>query len=271
MKVKKILAYVLIVLIFTMSFVFAEEGENGEVEGPGLFYDFYYEWDESWSYIPDSWSGTQCELEYSDNALLVNIHGKDPSFPIEIREEIELSEYPIIKVRIKNESITSETFEMYVIRDGESIAETNNFHYNIGKEHTEFQEFIIDATAVKGVNWWTGNLTALRFDAIRNAAEEGGESFYLEYIGFFKTEEDAEAFTPDRNQTPPPTLEPTDTPAPTPVPTEAPEKTATTAPKSDEKDGNGMTAGIIVAVVIILAAVVVAVMLIMRSRKNNEG
>ena len=43
-------------------------------------------------------------------------------------------------------------------------------------------EFIIDARVVKSEQWWTGALIGLRFDAVRNAAEEGGETFYLEYL-----------------------------------------------------------------------------------------
>jgi hypothetical protein len=206
-----------------------------------------------------------CDIEYNNNALQINIHGKDPYFFLEVYEEIELEEYPWIKVRIKNESATSETFEMYIIRDNEQIAETNNFHYIIGKEHEEFKEFIIDARAVKGEQWWTGLLTGLRFDAVRNAAEEGGETFYLEYLGFFKTKEDAENFTPVRDATPPPTKAPTDTPAQTPKPTETQKPTST--PKLDDGEKGSMTFGIIISVIIILAAVVVAVIIVRKSRK----
>ncbi len=128
------------------------------------------------------------------------------------------------------------------------------------------RKFTLDARVVKSEQWWTGALTGLRFDAVRNAAEEGGETFYLEYLGFFKTQEDAENFEPVRDATPPPTKEPTDTPAQTPKPTNT-QKPAST-PKQDNSDKGGtMTLGIILSVVIILAAVVVAVIIVRKSRK----
>lgn len=265
MKKRILLIFVLFAFVMSLNLVVAEE-EESEFEGPGLLYDFYYEWDDSWNYVPATWSGSMCDIEYSDNALLINIHGKDPYIFLEVYEEIELEEYPWIKVRIKNESATSETFEMYVIRDNEQISETNNFHYNIGKEHEEFMEFIIDARVVKSEQWWTGALTGLRFDAVRNAAEEGGETFYLEYLGFFKTQEDAENFEPVRDATPPPTKEPTDTPAQTPKPTNT-QKPASTPKQYNSDKGGTMTLGIILSVVIILAAVVVAVIIVRKSRK----
>lgn len=268
MKKRILLIVVLVTYVLSLNVAYAEEAEN-EFEGPGLLYDFYYEWSESWDYVPATWSGSMCDIEYSNNALLIHIKGKDPYFSLQVYEEIELEEYPWIKVRIKNESATSETFEMYITRDNEQIAESNNFHYNIGKEHDEFKEFIIDATAVKGAQWWTGVLTGIRFDAVRNAAEEGGESFYLEYLGFFKTKEDAENFQPVRDATPPPTKAPTDTPAQTPKPTNSATAKPTSTPKQEEpkEDGN-MTLGIVVSAVIILGAVVAAVVIIGKSRKK---
>lgn len=258
--------FILLLILFVMiagNTVFA-------AEGPGLYYDFYYEWDDSWSYVPESWVGTSCDLEYSDNALKMNMHNGDPNFVLELREFIELSEYPFIKVRVKNLSPTSDMLEMYIARDGEGLGEGNVFKFNIGKEHTEFKEFIINASNVKGSSWWTGEMTYLRFDGLNNPTSDGGDEFYIEYLAFFKTQEDAEAWTPDRNQTPPPTPSPTPEPTPSPVPTET--KKPTDAPKSTPKKDAGESGSISTPVlitcgVIVVAAVAAAVVIIIKRRK----
>ncbi len=254
-------------LICSVNFASATEA----TAQPGLLYDFYYEWDNSWSLIPESWTGTMVSLEYQENALLYNIEGGDPSVTFTLENFIELSEYPFIKIRVKNTGSTSEKFEMYIGRDDEALTETNVFQYIIGKEHTEFKEFVIDAKATKG-NFWTGEMSMLRVDGLNNPSE--GEKLYIEYIAFFKTKADAEAWTPDRNQTPKPTAEPTPTPVPTQEPTERPAATVTPAVKDSDTDTTGYsfsTTVLIICVVVVLAAVAAAVLLIVRAKKNQQG
>ena len=74
MKNRILLLAVFIVFLLSLNLIFAEEGEN-ESEGPGSLYDFYYEWDDSWPYVPATWRGSMCDIEYNNNALQIKIHG----------------------------------------------------------------------------------------------------------------------------------------------------------------------------------------------------
>ena len=248
-KFSLLIAIVLIINLFSTFFVFADEEENNE---PGLLYDFYYEWDPSWDYLPETMSSTQCDLEYENNSLKISMHGRDPNFYLEILGDIELEDFPFIKMKLKNESATSSTFEIYVVRDDEPITEENAFHHEIGKEHEDFRVIVIDATKVKGKNWWKGALTGLRFDGLRNANEDGGDVLYLEYIGLFASQEAADRFEPNREQTPPLTKEPTPEPTKTPEPeeTEVVDKKETKKPEKldQEKDGKA-NIGLIIFIV----------------------
>ena len=271
MKKGFILALTFLLLICSVNFASATEG-SGQ---PGLLYDFYYEWDNSWTLIPDSWTGSMVSLEYEENALLYNIEGKDPSVGFILEDFIELSEYPFIKIRVKNTGVTSEKFEMYIGRDDEPLSETNAFQYVIGKEHTEFKEFVIDAKTLKGA-FWTGEMTTLRVDGLNNP--EDGEQLFIEYLAFFKTKADADAWTPNRNQTPKPTAEPTPTPAPTKEPTQKPAATNTPAKtnKGNNTDTDSTDKGLnpivlIICGVVVIAAVGAAILLIIRSKKNQQG
>lgn len=153
--------------------------------------------------------GDTCEYYYEEgNGLVIKILANDPYFymPVtgELGEPWSFYDYPVMKVRIKNPTPVP-IFEMFVCAEGADLGAAV-VQYQISTGDTEFKDYIIDLAEVKGQNFVDAadglNVQYLRLDALSVDAyltqlqEEGEFYFYVDYIGFFKTVEDAENWNP---------------------------------------------------------------------------
>lgn len=153
------------------------------------------------------------ELEFEEDAgLKITVQSGDPYFLIvpasDTGETFSLEEYPVLKIRIKNES-PSTTGEFFIARNGQNnVAAGDEIQYDITANDTEFKEYIVNLKELKGESFVSaGDVSALRVDTVNltsaknPTAEEAfsdAEPFvvYIDYFGFFKTVADAEAWNP---------------------------------------------------------------------------
>ncbi|MBQ9922318.1 MAG: S-layer homology domain-containing protein, partial [Clostridia bacterium] len=120
-----------------------------------------------------------------------------------IKEELDTS-YEWIKMRIRNHS-DAENFEFHFASSGTGgkVTAESCTHFPISAKDSEFKEYIFNIkqcnAATNGADSaWTGKATQLRFDCMWIAEPSGqmpkGSQMDIDYIAFFKSEEDAKAF-----------------------------------------------------------------------------
>lgn len=107
-------------------------------------------------------------------------------------EEIfSLADYPVLKIKAKF-SIGGVNTQFYVWQDNQTGSPRANIVIDKANEWTEQIWDFSSGKIAKGT--WDGNLTKLRIDPMRGAGAVEREAT-IEYIGFFKSVEAAEAFT----------------------------------------------------------------------------
>lgn len=110
---------------------------------------------------------------------------------LEEDEIFSLADYPVLKVKVKY-SIGGTTTQFYVWQDNQSGNPRADIIIDKANEWTT-QIWDFSKTPIASGNW-NGNLTRFRIDPMRGAGSVEREAT-IEYIGFFKTVEAAEAFT----------------------------------------------------------------------------
>ena len=191
-------------------------------EVDAMLFRFWTEDEFGWENIRDAAAVTglpeaslilAAELEYAEGAgLKITPQTQDPYFFIvpssDTGESFSFAEYPILKIRMKNES-PSELGELYIATNGQNVVSADDkLPFEITPNDTEFKEYIVDLKELKGEEYVNaGNVSALRVDAVNyklvenptaEEAYENGTPFaiYIDYFGFFKTVADAQAWNP---------------------------------------------------------------------------
>lgn len=146
--------------------------------------------------------GEACVYYYDDNSLCVEVLIDDPYFLIsatETGEKLDLSQYPVFKIRMKNETV-AEAFEAFAqITAGAKAAD--NFRFDISSEDNDYVDYIFDISTL-GQDFLDARkeVYGIRLDGIVIDAAQLSECdapyFYVQYFGFFKTVEDAENWNP---------------------------------------------------------------------------
>ena len=194
-----------------------EEPTAQDPEVDARLYRFYnpdqYMWD-SESFISSEDEGTgltavgpACVYFYDEDesALCIQLTNYDPYFPIkggEDGENFNLSEYPVFKIRLKNETCF-ETFETFLMI-GTGATGDDNFRFDISSEDEEYKEYIIDIGETNGQDFLTKRdpISGVRLDALAIGSESVNDLanpspyLFIEYFGFFKTVEDAQNWNP---------------------------------------------------------------------------
>ena len=189
--------------------------EDPEVDAK--LYRFYnpdkYMWD-SESFISSEDEGTgltavgpACIYFYDEDesALCIQLTNYDPYFPIkggEDGENFNLSEYPVFKIRLKNETCF-EMFETFLMI-GTGATGDDNFRFEITSEDEEYKEYIVDIGEKNGQEFLTKRdpISGVRLDALAIGEESVNDLanpspyLFIEYFGFFKTVEDAQNWNP---------------------------------------------------------------------------
>ena len=155
----------------------------------GVLYDFTDEFSEAYSSI-GSFSGCAFEYSKAEEALLMAVSSTDPNCRISNYGRLQLSDYPYFVIVLKNLS-SGVNFEMYLAttETGESVKDqSTNIMADITPNDTEFQTYIWNF-GQEFPSVWHGILTDWRFDGLQDCM--AGDSLYIKYIGFFKTEDEA--------------------------------------------------------------------------------
>ena len=148
--------------------------------------------------------GAACNYWHEEGeGLAIEIVLEDPYFRMpftgETGEEFNLSEYPIFKIRLKNETVAND-FEMFLGKSG--IAPGDEFRVEISTEDTEYKDYIVNLAEIKGQTYVDERVPVkgLRMDALHFDAGELDSSdskmIYIDYFGFFKTVEEAQNWNP---------------------------------------------------------------------------
>ena len=148
--------------------------------------------------------GAACNYWHGeDEGLAIEILLTDPYFMIlgtETGESFNLADYPVFKVRLKNETI-AEKFELYVC--AKNYAQSGeSFQIDITAEDTEYKEYIVNFAEIKDQAYMDAKapVGGIRMDGLQISESELAESdsnmLYVDYFGFFKTVEDAQNWNP---------------------------------------------------------------------------
>ncbi len=151
--------------------------------------------------------GPACLFFYDEDesALCIQLTNYDPYFAItggETGDNFNLSEYPVFKIRLKNETCF-EIFESFLMI-GSGATGDDNFRFNISSEDEEYKEYIVDIGSTNGQEFLTKRdpISGVRLDALAigpdsiNDLANPSPYLFIEYFGFFKTVEDAQNWNP---------------------------------------------------------------------------
>ena len=253
-------------------------------ENPGMIWDFSTEenFDEYVNNMPNI---DECEIDWKDNMMHMTAIGKDPRVSFStIDEEIDCTEYPFMKIGMKNPT-DSTIFEMHYKMFEANIDGTCAVQFPISSKDTEIKEYVInipetnmavapvlnESAAGMTESSWNGTLEFIRLDCLFFAPPSGevpeGTEFYVEYVALFKTKADADAFDVKAYRTAQAEAKPTPAPAtptpapvtPTPAANTAGTSTSTATKAPTEKEGDDSVSpfviGGIAAAVIVIGAV----------------
>ncbi|MBE6688677.1 MAG: S-layer homology domain-containing protein [Ruminococcaceae bacterium] len=165
-------------------------------------------------------TGSNCVIDYKDNyAIVTSTNGPeekagntgDPNFSV--NAGFDGTRWQWMKIRLKNLSEATH-FEMHFVSDATNgtLTGASCTHFPISSFDEEFVEYIVNVKDAnlnsQSVNnniledtMWKGNIRQIRFDCMWKAEPSGqmptGSQMYIDYIGFFRSEAEAKAFTPD--------------------------------------------------------------------------
>ena len=234
----------------------------------------------------------ECEIDWDKNMFHMTSIGKDPRVSINlVDDEVMCEDYPWMKIGVLNPSDTT-VFEMHFkTYEMPNINGTTAIHFPISSKDTARKDYVVNvaernlATApelnpteasemVDSV--WEGTLEYIRLDCLFFGKPSGevpeGTEFYVDYVAFFATKADAEAFDITAYRTKPiTTTAPVKTEAATATPeattavvTTAPVTNSATAsatasttsqvPGEENKDNSDMILWIAIGVVVVIGA-----------------
>lgn len=206
-KMKKIigLTTILCMIIALMSVSVSAAAE------PNLLWDFGVDSDiEDYLGAPNSLT-----YEAVDDYFIFTATGNDPYIPVNISVD-DVSKVLWAKARVKNPGPAT-AIELFGATNGRSLAGPECTHIDIAANSDEWLTYIIyiPDENVKTVNaykaeehhitepYWEGTVEFIRLDAMWQEGDDGsdsggsmanGDQIYIDYIAFFATEADAQAF-----------------------------------------------------------------------------
>lgn len=211
---------------------------------PTKLIDFYWE-ELYYEYGPAG--ENECIVNWKDNALYftANTEGSelgDPYFTVSNSSGFEADENPWMVIKLKNLSDIG-TFEMHYATSLHTMGGATVLHFDITAQDTDYKTYVVNipqanldtAYPLNGPDGiaqqagstdtpieeltdstWEGTVSDIRLDCLYKEGKSGmvpdGAEMYIEYLAFFATEEDANAYAatgPDRsNYVAPPTAAP---------------------------------------------------------------
>ena len=211
---------------------------------PAKLIDFY--WEELYKQHAPS-GENECTVSWKDNALYftantANSEAGDTYFSIGNSAGFEADENPWMLIKLRNLSDVT-TFEMHYATSLHSMTGATVLHFDITGQDAEYKTYVVNipqanldtAYPLNGPDGiaqqdgstnapieeltestWEGTVSDIRLDCLYKEGKSGmvpdGAEMYIEYLAFFATEEDANAYAatgPDRsNYVAPPTAAP---------------------------------------------------------------
>jgi len=174
-------------------------------------YNAFCEYKDGYAYIQTGEPANRdCFLDATESltnkpgAMKVYIEGSDPYFYMYSNIvtgdtiDLELQEYPFLKIVMKNNT-SSSSFDFFLFNQNGNCTEAEKFTVSgISTNDTEFKTYYIDLRATGASNSLTvgkGSASLDRyFSAIRFDAPGSSGSVEIQYMGFFKTIADAQAY-----------------------------------------------------------------------------
>ncbi len=239
---------------------------NIVVEDPDFLYKFYDEYSDAYSMLAAN-PNSLVEYDSDEKALSVMAMSMDPNFFLKPPyEAMECSDYPYMKIRLKNSS-DIETFEFYFGVDGEALSESTAVRFNMDVKQTEYKDYILNLSKLN--SGWIGELTSLRLDCFSNCNTIDETKMFIKYMAFFKTKEDAENWNPDYTKNEEPSA--SNTPKPTIVNTLTPD---VATPEVTVKNDNGAktqnSSFVTTIVIIIVSGLIVAAATVILIKKIKK-
>ncbi len=156
------------------------------------------------------WEG---QKDADDNDFYVfTAEGVDPFVSIDL-EAADASDVAWAKIRVKN-LCGANAVELYGHTGGRSLSGPECVHIDLKKD-SEWHTYVVNipaenvrtANAYKGANLsetvWKGKVDWIRLDPMWNDGDGGmrsGDQIQIDYIAFFSSEEEAEAYCPEENK-----------------------------------------------------------------------
>ena len=139
--------------------------------------------------------GTTIEAT-KDDGLILEIEGNDPYVYYTGFDPFDLSEYPYMKICIKNPTPAT-SFEIFFVPAGAGGAAAGDLFTgnSITAGDTEFKTYVFDIAKKNGDAFLGRTVEMLRLDCVN--LDNNAETEYilnLKYIAFFKTEAEADAY-----------------------------------------------------------------------------
>lgn len=130
-----------------------------------------------------------------DDGLILPILGNDPYVYYSGFEPFDLSEYPYMKICIQNPTPQS-IFEVFIVPEGMGEASGGDVFTGgpITEEDSEFKTYVFDIKGEMGESYMDRMVEMLRLDCVQLTEGDTDYIFNLKYIGFFKTEAEANAY-----------------------------------------------------------------------------
>lgn len=230
---RKIISVCIVAIMIMSLFTFAPIVSNAAE--PAKLIDFY----EEYLYNEHSAGGeNEVLVKWENNAMHITARTADsergdPYFTVSGSGGFSADDNPYMVIKLKNLSVCP-TFEMHFGTSIHTIAGDTVVHFDISTEDSEYKTYVVnvpeanlgivnelngpDGIAINDnpnasvlsyevtESTWEGDVTDLRLDAMYLNGSGGhvpdGSEMYIEYIAFFGTKEDAEAFSktgPDRS------------------------------------------------------------------------
>ena len=113
---------------------------------------------------------------------------------------LNTKEYKFLKISYKRAAATKADFTFWKATEDELGKAGESADFNFRADSTTWDSVIIDLSAQSEMKWTDKNIRQFRLYpwGVVNADSFAGESIYVEYVGFFKTEAEAKAFTLDK-------------------------------------------------------------------------
>lgn len=134
-----------------------------------------------------------CTVEFLEDALCATASVNNANWRYGINVDVHTALTQYVKVRLKNET-SGTKFEFWTSSTTNTTYLPVGIQMPISTKDTEYKEYIFKLSDYLTQGLYINNLGTLRIDFSETPRPSTGEKFYIDYIAFFATKEEAEHF-----------------------------------------------------------------------------